>query len=605
MTQKTAFIDMKETQITLPDLIFEALDKYPEGLFAATKRNGKWFETDIDQFKNNVKNLAMGLYALGVRPGDKVSLHAENSTEWLICDLAIQSIGAVSVPIYTTQHGEQIKYILENSDSIVHIVSNDEMFAETKPLIKKVESIKAVITIYGSKHKKLVSFDEIIKKGDAFDKENPGLFEDLRKKIKPDDLVTLIYTSGTTGLPKGVMLSHNNIASNVYTSLEKLPFDREEFYKKNVISYLPLSHIFERMVMFMNISMACRIYFIENVEGIKEDFLYVKPFFMTTVPRLLEKIHTGIKVKGQELSGLKKNLYYWAIYLAEEYDPENPPKGLGALKLRIADKLVYKKIRALFGGSLKGMVSGGAALPPDIFRFINAIGIFLGQGYGLTETSPVITVQDRNSMRIGSTGKVIRNVEVKIDDDGEILARGPNIMKGYYKNEEQTREVITEDGWFRTGDIGKLDEDGYLYITDRKKAMFKLSTGKYVAPQSIENQLTVSGFIDQAVVVGFQKKFCSALIIPAYDNIKKRLKRNGYEVTDPFSDDPRVKELIQHEVDKVNKKLSPWETVKKFVLLDDPLTIESGDLTPTMKVKRSVVREKYQEKIDSMYHDDD
>ncbi len=479
------------------------------------------------------------------------------------------------------------------------------MFAETKPLIKKVESIKAVITIYGSKHKKLVSFDEIIKKGDAFDKENPGLFEDLRKKIKPDDLVTLIYTSGTTGLPKGVMLSHNNIASNVYTSLEKLPFSREEFYKKEVISYLPLSHIFERMVMYMYISMACRIYFIENVEGIKEDFLHVKPFFMTTVPRLLEKIHTGIKVKGQELSGLKKNLYYWAIYLAEEYDPENPPKRLGALKLRIADKLVYKKIRALFGGSLKGMVSGGAALPPDIFRFMNAIGFFLVQGYGLTETSPVITVQDRNSMRIGSTGKVIRNVEVKIDDDGEILARGPNIMKGYYKNEEQTREVITEDGWFRTGDIGKLDDDGYLYITDRKKAMFKLSTGKYVAPQSIENQLTVSGFIDQAVVVGFQKKFCSALIIPAYDNIKKRLKRNAYDVTGPFSDDPRVKELIQQEVDKVNKNLSPWETVKKFVLLDDPLTIESGDLTPTMKVKRSVVREKYQDKIDSMYRDNE
>lgn len=592
---------MEETRITLPDLIYEALEKYPDGIISATKRNGKWIETDINQFKSNVRNFAMGLYDLGVRPGDKVSLHAENSTEWLMCDLAILSIGAVSVPIYATQHGEQIKYILENSDSIVHIVSTDEMFAETKPLIKNVEKIKAVISLFGSKHKKLKSFEDILNQGSEFDQKNPNLFDELKNDVKPEDLVTLIYTSGTTGLPKGVMLSHNNIASNVYTSLDRLPFNREEFYLKEVLSYLPLSHIFERMVMYMYLSMACRINFIENMEEIKEDFMHVKPFFMTTVPRLLEKIHTGIKVKGQEMSGLQKNIYYWAVYLAEEYDPENPPKGLGALKLRIADKLVYSKIRALFGGKLEGIVSGGAALPPDIFRFINALGIFLVQGYGLTETSPVITVQDRNSMRIGSTGKAIPNVEVKIDEDGEILARGPNIMQGYYKNEEKTREVMTEDGWFRTGDIGKLDEDGYLYITDRKKAMFKLSTGKYVAPQSIENQLTGSGFIDQVVVVGFQKKFCSALIIPAYDNIRKRLKREGYIVTEPFSDDPKVNQLMQKEVDKVNKNLSPWETVKKFVLLNDPLTIESDDLTPTMKVKRSVVREKYQKEIDSMY----
>lgn len=594
---------MDEAKITLPELIFEALEKYPDGLFSATKRDGKWIETDIKKFKNNVRSFAMGLYDLGVRPGDKVSLHAENSTEWLLCDLAIQSIGAVIVPIYTTQHGDQIKYILENSDSVIHIVSTDEMFAETKPLIKKVSNIKAVISLFGSKHKKLKSFEDVLKKGAKYDKDHPKLFDELKSQVKPDDLVTLIYTSGTTGLPKGVMLSHNNIASNVFTSLDRLPFSREEFYKKKVLSYLPLSHIFERMVMFMNISMVCKIYFIENVEEIKEDFMHVKPYFMTTVPRLLEKIHTGIKVKGQELSGLQKNIYYWAVYLAEDYDPEHPPKGLGALKLRIADKLVYSKIRALFGGNLRGMVSGGAALPPDIFRFMNAIGLFLGQGYGLTETSPVISVQDRNGMRIGSTGKVIRNVEVKIADDGEILARGPNIMKGYYKNEEQTREVITEDGWFKTGDIGRLDEDGYLYITDRKKAMFKLSTGKYVAPQSIENQLTGSGFIDQVVVVGFQKKFCSALIVPAYDNIRKRLKKTGYEITDPFADDPKVRELIQNEVDKVNKDLSPWETIKKFILLNDPLTIESGDLTPTMKVKRSVVREKYQKEIDSMYPD--
>lgn len=596
---------MDEAKITLPDLIFEALDRYPDGLFSSTKREGRWIDTDIKEFRSHVRSFAMGLYELGVRPGDKVSLHAENSTEWLLCDLAIQSIGAVSVPIYTTQHGEQIKYILENSDSVVHIVSDDEMFAGTKPLIKGIENIKAVISLFGSKHKKLRRFADVLEQGSVFDKKNDRLFDQLKSAVKPEDLVTLIYTSGTTGLPKGVMLSHNNIASNVYTSLERLPFSMETFFNKGVLSYLPLSHIFERMIMYMYISMACRIYFIEIVEEIKEDFLHIQPFFMSTVPRLLEKIHTGIKVKGQEMSGLQKNIYYWAVYLAEEYDPERPPKGLGAVKLAIADKLVYSKIRALFGGELRGMVSGGAALPPDIFRFMNAMGMYVVQGYGLTETSPVITVQDRSSMRIGSTGKVIRNVEVKIDEDGEILARGPNIMKGYYKNDEQTREVMTEDGWFRTGDIGRLDEDGHLYITDRKKAMFKLSTGKYVAPQSIENQLTGSGFIDQVVVVGFQKKFCSALIVPAFDNIRKRLKRQKYEVSEPFAKDPEVIKLIQKEVDKVNTNLSPWETVKKFTLLNDPLTIESGDLTPTMKVKRSVVRGKYQKEIDSMYPEGD
>ncbi|MEX2463513.1 MAG: long-chain fatty acid--CoA ligase [Balneolaceae bacterium] len=596
---------MNEANITLPDLIFQGLNNYPQGLFSATKRDGNWERTDLDEFKEKVRNFAMGLYELGVRPGDKVSLHSENSTEWLICDLAIQSIGAVNVPIYSTQHGDQIKYILQNSDSKVHIVSNDEMFGETKPLIKAVENIQAVISIFGSKHKKLKSFEDMISKGAEFDKRNPELFEKLKKDIKPGDLVTLIYTSGTTGLPKGVMLTHNNIASNVYTSLEKLPFSKEEFFKKDVLSYLPLSHIFERMVLYMYISMGCRIHFIETIDDIKEDFMKVKPFFMTTVPRLLEKIHTGIKVKGQEMSGLQKNIYYWAVYLAEDYDPEHPPAGLKALKYRIADKLVYSKIRSLFGGKLRGIISGGAALPPDIFRFINAMGIFLGQGYGLTETSPVITVQSKDSMRIGSSGPAIRNVEIKIAEDGEILARGPNIMKGYYKNEEQTREVIDDDGWFRTGDIGKIDEDGYLFITDRKKAMFKLSTGKYVAPQSIENQLTGSGFIDQVVVVGFQKKFCSALIVPAFDNVKKRLKRKGYTPSEPMSQDSKVRELIQLEVDKVNKKLSPWETVKKFSLLDNQLTIENGDLTPTMKVKRSVVREKYQDKIDSLYPNDD
>ncbi|MCC5915313.1 MAG: long-chain fatty acid--CoA ligase [Balneolaceae bacterium] len=595
---------MSENKTTLPELLFKGLENYPAGLFSSVKRDGKWIDTSVSDFTTKVKHFALGLYELGVRPGDKVSIHSENSTEWLICDLAILSIGAADVPIYSTQPGDQIKYILENSDAKVHIVSNDEMFAETKPLVKEVESVKAIISILGSKHKKLKPFDEILESGKKLNEEKPKLFEELRDAVKPDDLATLIYTSGTTGMPKGVMLTQNNIASNVVASLEKLPFSVEEFYKKDVLSYLPLSHVFERMIEYMYISMGCRIYYIEVIEEIRDDFTHVKPFFLATVPRLLEKIHTGVKVKGQELSGLKKNLYYWAIYMTENYDPENPPSGLAAVKHKIADKLIYSKIRELFGGNLRGMVSGGAALSPEVFKFMNAIGFICVQGYGLTETSPVITVQTPGAMRIGTSGKPLRDIEVKIAEDKEILTRGPHVMKGYYKNEEKTREVMTEDGWFMTGDIGKIDEDGFLYITDRKKSMFKLSTGKYVAPQNVENVISGSGYIEQTVVIGYQKKFCSALIAPSYDNVLKRLKRDGVEPSKPYGKDEKVRELIWGEMEKANKQLSPWERVKKFVLLEEPLSIDNGELTPTMKVKRPVVHEKFKEEIEGMYADE-
>ncbi len=590
---------------TLPEILFQGLELYEEGLFTSTKRDGEWHETSIKEFREKVTHFALGLYDLGVRAGDKVSMHAENSTEWLICDLAILSIGAANVPIYSTQPGEQITYILKNSDTKVHIVSNDEMFADTKPLIKSLESVESIISIFGSKHKKLNKFEDILEKGAALHEEKPDLFESLKSEVKPDDLATLIYTSGTTGMPKGVMLTHNNIASNVMASREKLPFGVKRFQGENALSYLPLSHVFQRMIDYMNITLGCIIYHTENYEEIREDFTYIKPFSMATVPRLLEKIHTGVKVKGQEFSGIKKNLYYWAIYWAESYDPEHPPSGFNALKQIIADKLVYSEIRELFGGNLEVMVSGGAALSPEVFKFINAIGVLCVQGYGLTETSPVITVQKLGDMRVGSAGKPLRDVEIKIAEDGEILAKGPNIMKGYYNNKEKTDEVITEDGWFKTGDVGKIDEDGYLYITDRKKSMFKLSTGKYVAPQNIETHLASSGYIEQVVVIGYKRKFCSALIVPAYLNVKKRLKREGYEPSEPISEDEKVREIIQKEVDKANEHLSPWERVKKFVLLEEPLSIADEELTPTMKVKRNVVNEKYNEEIESMYEDEE
>lgn len=588
----------------LSALLLKGIQAFPaKDPFIHGKREGVWYSLTKDEFLDQVTKLALGLYELGVRKGDRVSIHSENSIEWLICDMATLFTGVVNVPVYPTQSPDQIEYILRDSEAKVHIVANDRLFAETKPVMKSIETVTAVVTMYGSVHGKLRHLEEIIELGRKRRKQEPDLFDRLIADVKPDDLATLIYTSGTTGEPKGVMLTHDNVASNVEASLLRLPFTFDEIFGQPVLSYLPLSHIFERMISYMYISMQARIHYIQNIEEIRDDFVYVKPYFFATVPRLLEKILTGVKVKGQELSGAKKQLYYWALRLTERFDPERPPKGLDAVKHRVADKLIYSKIRPIFGGNLMGVVTGGAALTPEIFRFMNAIGIYCGQGYGLTETSPVITVQDPRHMRVGSSGVPIDGVEVKIADDGEICARGPNIMKGYYRKPDQTKEVLSEDGWFMTGDIGKIDEDGFLFITDRKKALFKLSTGKYVAPQHVENQIVNSGFIDQIVVTGNGQKFCSAVIVPAYDNVKKRLHRDGYHPKAPLSQDPKIIELIKEEVNKGNQGLSHWEQVKKFVLLEEPLTIESGELTPTLKVRRSVVHKKFEEQIHALYED--
>ncbi|WP_138429094.1 AMP-dependent synthetase/ligase [Fodinibius saliphilus] len=593
---------MGNEKSTIISEIDTGLKKHERDVLIATKRNGSWVETGRDEFQTKARNLALGLYELGVRKGDKVSVHSENSAEWLICDQAILSIGAANVPIYTTQPGDQIKYILENSGSKVHIVSTDELYKDTRPLMDDIANVEAVISILGSQYDEVKPFDAIMEMGAEKHKENPELFEELKSKVKPDELATLIYTSGTTGDPKGVMLTHNNIASNIRASLKRVPFDDQVRDNERMLSYLPLSHVFERMITYMYLCLGYPIYYIEEVEEIRDDFEYVQPYYFATVPRLLEKIHTGVKVKGQELSGLKKQLYYWALNRAEEYDPENPPTGLEAVKHKIADKLVYSKIRELFGPNLLGVVSGGAALSPNLFRFMNAIGFICLQGYGLTETSPVLSVQDKDHLRVGSSGFPLSNVDIKIAEDGEILAKGPNIMEGYYNNPEKTDEVFTDDGWFMTGDVGKL-EDNYLFITDRKKSVFKLSTGKYIAPQVIENKLSESGFIDQAVVIGYKRKFCSALIVPSYDNVEQRLKDKGKSMSEDKSNDPEVRKIIQREVDKVNKELSPWETVKRFILLDTPFSIETDELTPTQKVKRPVVKEHYSEEIESMYEE--
>ena len=593
---------MKYEPAVVPLLLEEGMKKNKLGILSAVKRNGQWLETSVEDFKTKVRHLALGLYQLGVRKGDRVSIHSENSTEWLICDQAVLSLGAVNVAVYTTQPADQIKYILENSEAKVHIVSNDELFEETKPLIKAITSVQAVICIQPSSHKKLKGFEEVMKMGEELESEQPDLFNSLRNAIEPDDLANINYTSGTTGVPKGVMLTHMNLASNALASLKRMPFTADQFDAPKILSYLPLAHMLERIASYLYICSGASIYYVEDVQDFKTDLVTVKPIYFATVPRLLEKIMTGIKVRGQELSGIKKQLYYWAIKLAEEYDPEHPPTGLKAAQWKVADKLVYSKIREGMGGNLVGTTVGGAALAPPVMRFFNGIGLKTGMGYGLTETSPVMTSSLPDVIRIGSAGKALEDVEIRIAEDGEIQTIGPNLMKGYYKMPDKTAEVMTEDGWFCTGDIGYIDDEGWLFITDRKKSMFKLSTGKYVAPQPIENALINSGFIDQAMVVGSEQKFCAALIAPDWTNMEKRFKQKGVPYpTENLTTNEQIVGKIQLEVDKVNRKLPHWEQVKKFVLLERPFSIDKGELTPKMSVRRSVVKKNYSDEIKSIY----
>ncbi len=564
---------------TVPELVAEGLSKNG-GVACSTKRGGQWIKTTAADFKSQMRDFARGLYALGIRKGDRVALHAESSTEWLIMDQAILSLGAVSVPIYTTQPGDQIKYILENAGARVYIVSTETLYSACPPDVKNVESLEHVLGVFGSFAD--LTYNNVLARGRALtDFEQPV--------VTGNDLATIIYTSGTTGVPKGVMLSHANIGSNLAAIAQRLPF----IPPVKVLSYLPLSHSFERVASLAYLSLACPIYFIEDVLEFKEDIQTVRPVHMTTVPRLLEKVHAGLNQIAATTSGFKGVLLRWAIRLAESYDLE---KGKGGLGHGLAEKLVYSKIRANFGGNLRAFTSGGAALAPTIQAFFNGIGIICGQGYGLTETSPAITFFTEGHIKPGSVGTAIRDVEVRIADDGEILVRGPNVMQGYFRLPEKTAEVIDENGWLHTGDIGHLDEDGHLYITDRKKQLFKLSTGKYIAPTPIETGLCSSPLIEQAVVVGPGRKFCGALI--TVDPVTIHSKVGAVE---DIANDLEVAARIQKIVDAVNANKPHWEQVKKFCILPTPFSIATGELTPTMKVKRRVVREKYQDQIEALY----
>jgi long-chain acyl-CoA synthetase len=581
-------------QSRLFDIVESGYERHATGIQLVTKRNGVWIETSTDDFKRMVHHAALGFYDLGLRKGDRVAIHSENNTEWILVDQALMTIGAVPVPIYTTLPTDQIAYIVRSCEAAAYVVSGPELYEAFEPEREQLSFVKHVVYTVNPV-KGASGLQQLIDRGAELAAEHPGMWEYLKSEVTPDDLATLIYTSGTTGFPKGVMITHGNLSFTINVGIERIPFALEDKADKAVLAYLPLSHIFERAIDLVYMKYGYTIYYVEKMEEIPQDLKHVKPYFFGSVPRLLEKMHTAFRTKVNEAGGLKKALGNWALDMAENQDVGQTRGFAGRVKYAIADILVYRKLRDVLGGELMGMVSGGAALSPKLLNFYNGIGLLLLQGYGLSETAPLLTLCEKGDMRQGSVGKTIRGVELKIAEDGEIIARGPNIMKGYWNQPAETAEVMTSDGWFHTGDIGVMDADGYVFITDRKKDLFKLSTGKYVAPAHIETSLMMSPLIDHAAVLGSHQKFCSALIVPNQLSLKKALNAKGE------LDIEKAEALIQVVVDQVNEKLPPWEKIKKFALLDAEFSIQTGELTPSMKLKRRVIHEKFSDRIARIY----
>ena len=554
-----------------------------------TKYDGKWESLSTHDFFEKVQIVSRKLIEIGIKKGDKIALiSTQNRTEWCIVDNSILQIGGVTVPIYPTISEKEFQYVLNHSESKICFVSDKDVF-------DKIHKIKDK-----TKLKKIYSFDEFQNCSNwnlLFENDNKSLQGKVnvkKKEVIPDDLATIIYTSGTTGVPKGVMLTHRNIVSNILSASKRLPPMEN---KNKALSFLPLCHIFERIIIYMYYYSRVEIYFAESLETISENLNEIKPFYMTAVPRLIEKIFDKIEGKAEEFKGVKKSLYKWSISIADRFDIEKQNRIFYNIKLMIARFLVFSKWKNALGGKLELICSGSAPLQPRLAKIFTAAGIKIMEGYGLTESSPVISISEpiKGGTKFGYVGKIIEGIEVKIAKDGEILCKGPNVMKGYYKNSKLTSETIKND-FLHTGDIGKIDKDGFLKITDRKKQLFKTSGGKYIAPQVIENKMKRSPFIEQIMVIGEGEKMPSALIQPDFEYIKKWLQKNKFNFLDDFKNICKKEELlieITHEIDKINQEFGDWERIKKFELTPQIWSIENGLLTPTMKLKRKSILKKY------------
>ncbi len=580
------------TPITrLFDFPYHQLDNYnlPDAL--VTKQNGQWIKTSTKEYLEKANAISRALLRMGIQKNDKIAIISSNNrTEWHIMDVGVLQTGAQTVPIYPTISETDYEYILNHSEAMYCFVSDEEVLGKLNQIKANVPNLKEVYCfnqIAGCKN-----WSQLLELGK--DESNQDVVEDRKNNVKPLELATIIYTSGTTGRPKGVMLSHNNIVSNVLDSADRIPFSPG---KSRALSFLPICHIYERMVTYIYQFYGCSIYFGESLEKISDNIKEINPTVMTGVPRLIEKVYEKIIAKGSELTGIKRKLFFWAIDIGLKYEPYGANGAWYEFQLKIARKLIFSKWKEGLGGKLDLIVNGSAALQPRLARIFAAAEIYVMEGYGLTETSPVISVNDmRNTgFKIGTAGRIIRNVEVKIASDGEILCKGPNVMMGYYKDEVLTKEAIV-DGYFHTGDIGEVDADGFLKITDRKKEMFKTSGGKYIAPQLLENAMKQSRFIEQIMVIGDGQKMPAAFIQPNFEFVKEWAKLHKITIgttNDEIISNTEVIRRIQQEVETVNEKFGNWEKIKKFELTPDLWTVQAGHLTPTMKLKRKIVMEKY------------
>ncbi|HWO03101.1 MAG TPA: long-chain fatty acid--CoA ligase [Blastocatellia bacterium] len=592
---------------TLVELLKQSVSARPSTEVLRFKRDKQWTGITGDQLIQRVRHVALGLHELGIRKGDRVAILAESGPLWSISDYAILSNGAVNVPIYPTQAPNQVEYILRESEPKLLFISTSRQMKRVDSALGKFTDLRIVSFQPGANGENVTAFTELEASGARFEAEHPEAYELISSDVHPSDLASIIYTSGTTGEPKGVLLTHSNIAYNAVAAGTFLAIEPGGV----MLSFLPLSHIFERMVLYLCLYFGVQINYAGGIETVANDMQEVRPTLMSTVPRLLEKIYGRMQKNASDGGGLKKRIFVWSLGVARRVsatmtEGERVPPLLG-FQSEIADRLVFAKLRAAVGGRIERMVSGGAALPSEIAQVFIGAGIPLLQGYGLTETSPVIAVNTLTHNRIGAVGRALPGLEIKIAEDGEILTSGPHVFQGYFKKPGDTAAAFDEGEsgarWFKTGDIGRLDSEGFLFITDRKKDLIKTSSGKYVAPQMIELMLNQSQLIEQSIVIGSGRKYVSALIVPEFENLRAWAKEQRIETTNKneLVADRRVVEMMKNEVNRVTSELADYEKVKRIGLVAQEFTIDGGELTPSLKVRRRVVEEKYKGLIESLY----
>jgi len=568
------------------------------------KKNGQYQPLSTAEFARRVRNISSGLKALGLNKGDKVVILSENRPEWVMVDVATVCSRGVAVPVYTNLTSDQIRYIINDSQARFLVCSNLKLWQKVDSIRPELPLIEKYILMEGAMPGEVMSLKEVEERGEEYNLNHPDDFDRLAESIQPDDLATIIYTSGTTGVPKGAMLSHYNLVNNIETLHSLVDFNGGD----RALSFLPLSHVLERMCTYAWLYVGACIAYAESVDTVADNLMEARPTIMVSVPRFFDKFYAAVIDSVLASPNLQRRIFFWALQIGRKYaqlklNHSHLPAWL-KLRYQLASKLVFSKIVERTGGRIRFFVSGGAPLSREIAEFFYALGIMIIEGYGLTETSPVISLNTLTDFKFGTVGKILPGEEVKFAPDGEILVRGPNVMKGYFNKEAETKEAF-EDGWFKTGDVGYLDQDGFLVITDRKKDIIVTSGGKNVAPQPIENALAASPYIANAVVVGDRRKFVSALIVPDFEKLKKYAAENNitFSSNRELIDRPEIYEFFMQEINRLTPHLASYEKIKKIILLDRDFEIEAGEMTPTLKVRRKVVEEKYKSLIDRLYAD--